>query len=645
MANSKTILYGRQDKNFMWIFSHIDFSVIDVLEIAEYEINIDEETNSTSRLIVNKETNASANDYVIFKKNNKIIYWGIIEQINNSDGQNIYEYICRYITNMFNQNIALEQNINTSTVEEGYYRIVSASNTNCCMAVLNSSVENNALVQVWSINSLKNGIWKIERNGDHYKIKNVNSGLYLDVMNGAYTSPGNTLCQTTNGTDVDFEYNSDKGYYHINFTGKKFNNNQVMVGIDASVSASDGTKMHNWYNDGIEEGQIARQFYLQRTKEPLIWDVGIEDFIKDQIDSNYIYNEDTFVNKTYLSVELKSHTPKDIVIYDVENGIYNLHTYMTNCTQKYNIVYTFDIDLNSENPILKIYIEKKKTDDVGIFDFSNAWQTQTINGMTITNNGDGSYKLTGLTTAETILDYTFDTFNFNTRYTLSLNNDQIIGEDENDCISMYFIDDSDESIKMNVFNSYNEPSYSYINDYDFSTSHCKLKICNNVACQEVLIRPLIIETYNRDTELIDINAMAITNYDEVFDTEIVSKVIVLTSSKTYTLYLKTDRETTTDKEDTNRAAGLTEITYTENYDDARQTALDIIRNNSYNHNISFSMKDVYYPIGTSIKIKTKKGSIYDTYISSVNITDSSFYNYQCGNIRTTLIEKLLKERK
>ena len=29
---------------------------------------------------------------------------------------------------------------------------------------------------------------------------------------------------------------------------------------------------------------------------------------------------------------------------NVENGIYNLHTWMTNCTQNYNIVYNFDIE-------------------------------------------------------------------------------------------------------------------------------------------------------------------------------------------------------------------------------------------------------------------------------------------------------------
>ena len=36
------------NKVFMWIFDFYDFSVKDIVEIANYEINIDEETNSNT---------------------------------------------------------------------------------------------------------------------------------------------------------------------------------------------------------------------------------------------------------------------------------------------------------------------------------------------------------------------------------------------------------------------------------------------------------------------------------------------------------------------------------------------------------------------------------------------------------------------
>lgn len=513
MANSKTILYNRQDKNFMWVFDHKDFSVIDILEIAEYDITMDEETNATSRIIVNKETRATANDIVVFKKNNTIIFWGVIQQINNSSGEKVYEYICRYFTNLFDQSVVLEQNITESVVPEGFYRFVSVANTNGNIAIKESSTDDNALAQIWSINGLKNGIWEVipyYTNGNrHYKIKNVNSGKYLDVLNGAYTTMGKEFCQTANSAAIfDFIYDSEACCYGIAIAGQTYQNKRILASIDDSYSLGEGTKLQTWYQDD-ENNPGARQFYLQKTTEPIIWNTGIEDFLKLQIDTNFINNEDTFVNRDYLQIVAETHTPKEASVQNVENGIYNLHTFMANCTQNYNVIYEFKMDTTQNTPKIIITIKTK----------------------------------------------------------------------------------------------------------------------------------------TMDTELIDVKGMAITDYDEVFDTDIVSKVIVITSTKVYKLFLKTNRETTEDQTDQDRADGRTEIIYVENYDEANQSALDIINSNQYNHNISFSLKDKYYPIGTPIKIKTKTGTVYDTYISSVAITDSSFYSYQCGNIRITLIEKLLKERK
>ena len=105
-----------------------------------------------------------------------------------------------------------------------------------------------------------------------------------------------------------------------------------------------------------------------------------------------------------------------------------------------------------------------------------------------------------------------------------------------------------------------------------------------------------------------------------------------------------DRTTTTDKTNKNRAAGKTVTVYTENYSDARQTALDQIKQNTYNHNITFNYLDKFIKIGTPIAIKTKESLIFDTYISAIRITNSKFIEYTCGNIRVKFIDKLLKER-
>lgn len=336
------------NKNFIWIFDYKDFSVKEIIELSDYELNIDEETNANSIIKILKKTSAKSNDIVVFKKNNEILYWGIIDNIQNQNGENIYQFITKYITNLFNRNVILEN-------------------------------------------------------------------------------------------------------------------------------------------------------------ENLIRTTGVEDFIANAITKNFINNQDTFINLNWLDIKVKTHTKKDVSVSNVENGIYNLHTWMTNCTQNYDIVYSFSI------------IDKKLV-------------------MTIENKA-------------------------------------------------------------------------------------------------------------LEKQIIDTKAQPISNYSEVFEIDVVSKVIVKTSNGIYTLYLKNDRTTTENMNDPNRAEGRIETIYTEKYEDARQVALDVMKTNSYNHNITFDYLERYIDVGTPIAIKTKESLIFDSYISAIKITQNRFIKYTCGNIRVNFIDKLLKERR
>lgn len=336
-------------KVFVWIFDYKDFSVKDIVEISDYNISIDEETNANSIIKVLKETSAKSRDIIAIKKNNELVYWGTIQEINNDDGKQLYEYTLKYITNMFDQNVILKS-------------------------------------------------------------------------------------------------------------------------------------------------------------EDLIRTTGVEDFIAKTITDNFIENKDTFLNKEYLQIEVKTHTTKQTAVSNVQDNIYNLHMWMTNCTQNYNIVYSFSI----VNKKLVITIENKET----------------------------------------------------------------------------------------------------------------------------------------KKELIDTTAQAISNYTEVFETNVVSKVTVLTKEEgEYNLYLLNDRTTTTDMTNENRADGKVEVAYTEKMEDANQKALDTMKSNSYNHNITFNMLDKYIKVGTPIAIKTRKSVILDTYISAIKLTQKRFIEYTCGNIRIKFIDKLLKERR
>lgn len=474
------------NKVFMWIFDYYTFKVKDIVELADYEINIDEETNANSFINIAKKTTIASNDIIAIKKDNETIYWGNVLEVRNTNGNNAYQITTRYITNLFDQNIILNPQIDTEIIPGGvgnYYNIISQIQATKYISFSN----NNTNINVGD-NSY---FWRItSMNNTDYFLQDRNTKKYLTASSLEFNSL--FVEQDYAGTD-----NQKINIEHISTTKYKLKMGDYYLTID---SETNNLKL---YNDlGLDSRQI---FIFEEADSLLIRDLGIEDFLVLKINQNFIMNEDNFVNLNYLTVIAKTHTKKEINVSNVTNNIFNLHTFMTNCTQNYNIVYKISIN---ENKYLEISIELQET----------------------------------------------------------------------------------------------------------------------------------------KKQIIDVNAQNISNYLEVFETDIVSKVIVLTSTDTYELYLLNDRTTTTDKNNQNRAAGKTVVVYTEKYEDAAQTALNEIKANSYNHNITFSYYNKFIPVGTPIAIKTKESAIYDTYISAIKITKNKFIDYTCGNIRINFIDKIKKER-
>ncbi len=271
-----------------------------------------------------------------------------------------------------------------------------------------------------------------------------------------------------------------------------------------------------------EDGELRRKITLKYISnifdrkiivenEKIISSVGIEDFIAKEIYDNFTNSEDNLLNIKWLDVEIKTHT-KITKSINAENGIYNFHTFVTNCTQNYNIVLEF------------------------------VYENQRI----------------------------------------------------------------------------------------------KLKI------------------YKQDSnvQLIDTTIADISNYVEKFETNIIAKVVVKTNTDIQKWYLLSDRTTTQNKDDKNRAVGEIETLYTQKSEDAKQTALDKFKSNTYNHYISFKIYrysklfDVEkLKIGTPLSVRTNNNIILNTYISAINDKGDNFINITCGNMRIKFIDKILKERK
>lgn len=270
-----------------------------------------------------------------------------------------------------------------------------------------------------------------------------------------------------------------------------------------------------------EDGEIKRKITLEYISnifdrniilenESLISSTGIEDFIAKEIYDNFTNSDDTLLNIKWLDVEVKTHT-KITKSVDNDNGIYNFHTFVTNCSQNYNIILDFS------------YVNKR--------------------------------------------------------------------------------------IKLTIYKQESE------------------------------------------TQLIDTTVPDISNYTEKFETSVIAKVIVKTDTDVQKWYLLSDRTTTQDKDDTNRASGEVETVYTSKSEDAKQTALDKFKSNTYNHYISFDINrnsklfDVSkLKIGTPINVRTNNNVILNTYISAITDKGNNFINITCGNMRINFIDKLLKER-
>lgn len=104
------------------------------------------------------------------------------------------------------------------------------------------------------------------------------------------------------------------------------------------------------------------------SEEYLIKNVGIEDFIKSQIDINYVVGPDYISSRNFITVIAKTHTPLNISV-SKENNIYNLATFMINCRQNYDT--KFDISLNSEEQRLVIEISCASSDSKKLVDLKD----------------------------------------------------------------------------------------------------------------------------------------------------------------------------------------------------------------------------------------------------------------------------------
>ena len=161
---------------------------------------------------------------------------------------------------------------------------------------------------------------------------------------------------------------------------------------------------------------------------------------------------------------------------------------------------------------------------------------------------------------------------------------------------------------------------------------------------------ITIENKEETTEMIDTTLPEVVDYNKVYEEDVTAKVQVYIreDGSEYNLYLKTDRTTTTNKDDINRASGKIEVISVDTADMAPEEALNVMKGNNYKHLVEFKiaktsklMDITQLHIGRPILIKTDD-DIYESYISAITLNDENFVYFKSGSLRITLLDKLKK---
>ena len=223
-----------------------------------------------------------------------------------------------------------------------------------------------------------------------------------------------------------------------------------------------------------------------------------------------------------------------------------------------------------------------------------------------------------------------------------------------------FINSSDSILNLNYVDVYVHSTTEAnvtINDednlYNFHTYLINCRQYKNIYTEfkfeGIINRRLKIDIENKSesTMLIDTTLAEVTGYNKVYEVDPVTKVeaYVREDGSVYNLYLRTDRTTTTNKNDANRLEGRIETISCDTLENAQEEALNVIRANTYKHLVEFNIAksskliDIKeLNIGRPIKIKTQD-SIYDSYISAIILSDENFVQYKTGNLRIDFTDK------
>jgi len=153
----------------------------------------------------------------------------------------------------------------------------------------------------------------------------------------------------------------------------KDGNEVIFIGICDSFAADSSTG----YTINLKQKECFFDREIFVGTESVISSTGIEDFIKAEIEANWVSSGDVLLDKNYITVVASTHTPISATV-DANKGVYNLKTFLANAKEYYGIFTSFSYT----NSALTITISKDNSTslpiDVTISDVSEYTETYNV---------------------------------------------------------------------------------------------------------------------------------------------------------------------------------------------------------------------------------------------------------------------------
>lgn len=649
----------------LYILSKQDLSILSICKLADYQINLDEETNAKSTFTLMKTNGLKKENYMVLNGLYRQFIF-VIDDVQTEKESDVVTVTALDISNVFNRKV-IEKNIDTmksKSIEEFLANTISENFVNSDDTALNV----NYIEIYWHTNTQGNVATNAENGLYNFHTFLINCRQYKNIYTDfKLENLGNP--QTVEGKRINVEAKNRK-IVDISLHGESTQNGTPTPDNRVEIENIEGRNI--WNKSEISE---KTQTVNMTVGELNVKDVPIPFTFSSYLISNALTNTNVRVsfidsnNSNIGAVKFgntvtSTNKRSSITINEIPEGAVKIrfgirmqdggHTEKTQLEE--GTVATPYVPYHSLE--LKVTNGLEETDEnyqeqVAIFPLG---EEKLMEGSYLADDGIHHNFKEGLAngTSTTFEDAKENgKFYCNQKASGNLEGKTIAFDTEvTDAIVQYEL--AEEEIVP--YTAEQQTAWNKIKNLTLFKGVNHISSDANMVLKYYPLEPvglkfvlrIDIENKQETTKLIDTTLPEVTDYNKVYEEDVTAKVTayIRENNTEYNLYLKTDRTTTTNKNDPDRASGKIEVISVDTVENAPEEALNVMKGNNYKHLVEFKiaktsklMDITELHIGRPIRIKTDD-DIYDSYISAITLSDENFVCFKSGRLRITLLDKL-----